>query len=111
MHAMIDDIAEQWEFCGRLWDAEDMKRLLIDQFRRDTIKDPAFAELWKAMRQVDLAPAIDGTGVVALGVQSRRFSKELATAFISWLFAFGDERNIRWTDPTIVPIEAYRETA
>lgn len=98
-HAMIGDIAEQWEFCGRRWDAEDMKRLLIDQFRRDTARDEDLAPLWREMGVVEMAPSIDGSGVVALGIQSRRFPKKLASAFIDWLDAFGAEREVRWSEP------------
>lgn len=98
-HAMIGDIAKQFLFCNRLWDAEDMKRLLIDQFRRDTSNDPDFADEWRSMGIVDMAPSIDGAGVVALGVQSRRFPKRLAICFIEWLYAFGGEHEIVWSDP------------
>lgn len=98
-HAMIGDIAAQWRFCDRSWDPEDMKRLCIDQFRRDTAKDDDLAPLWAGMGTVDLAPSIDGSGVVALGVQSRRFPKRLAMAFIEWLYALGAEHGVVWTDP------------
>ncbi len=108
-HAMLGDIANQWLFCGRKWDREDMKRLCLDQFRRDTIKDPDLAELWKNMGQVDMAPSLDGSGVVALGIQSRRLPKKLATAFVEWLFALGAEHSVIWSDPTIPPADVYVE--
>jgi hypothetical protein len=98
-HAMIGDIADQYVFCERLWDAEDMKRLCIDQFRRDTINDTDFKELWAEVSKIELAPSLDGSGTVALGVQSRRFQKKLAIAFIEWLFAFGSDHDIAWSDP------------
>lgn len=97
-HAMIGDIARQWKFCDREWDAEDMKRLCLDQFKRDTIRDPDFTELWRDMGVVEMAPSLDGYGVVALGIQSRRFPKKLAIAFIEWLFALGAEHNVRWSN-------------
>lgn len=97
-HAMIGDIAKQWKFARRYWDADDMKRLCIDQFRRDTIEDSEFAELWRAMGSIDVAPSFDGSGVVMLGVQSRKFPKKLASAFIEWLFALGAEQGVMWTD-------------
>lgn len=97
-HAMLGDLAGQWLFCGRRWDAEDMKRLCLDQFRRDTVKDPDLAELWRGMGQVDMAPSIDGAGVVALGVQSRKFPKKLASAFVEWLHAFGAEHGVVFED-------------
>lgn len=96
-HAMIGDIARQFQHCGKYWAADDMKRLLIDQFKRDTIKDPDIAPLWTSMGVVDMAPALDGSGVVMLGVQSRRFPLRLAIIFIEWLYAFGSELNIEWT--------------
>lgn len=98
-HAMIGDIAAQYEHCGKKWDEEDMKRLLLDQFRRSTAHDPDLAELWKAMGSTDMAPALDGSGVVMLGVQSRRFPKRLASAFIDWLYSFGAdcEPPIEWS--------------
>lgn len=98
-HAMIGDIARQFQHCGKHWSADDMKRLLIDQFKRDTIKDPDIAPLWASMGIVDMAPALDGSGVVVLGVQSRKFPLKLAIIFIEWLDAFGTELNIEWTEP------------
>lgn len=96
-HAMIGDIARQFEHCGKKWPAEDMKRLLVDQFRRDTAKDPAIAELWNSMGILEMAPALDGSGVVVLGIQTRRFPMRLASIFVEWLFAFGAELNIEWS--------------
>jgi hypothetical protein len=99
-HAMIGDIADQLTLHGRKWDPECMKRLLIDQFRRDTIKDPELAAAWAEHGHIELVPSIDGTGVVMMGIQSRNFSKVLASAFIEWLFAFGAEVEIQWSNET-----------
>lgn len=98
-HAMIGDIARQFEHCGKTWSSEDMKRLLLDQFRRDTFKDPDIAQLWQSMDQVEMAPSLDGSGVVIFGVQTRRFPVKLAAIFIEWLYAFGSELNIQWSQP------------
>jgi len=98
-HAMIGDIARQFEHCGKKWSAEDMKRLLVDQFRRDMFKDPDIAQLWQSMDQVEMAPSLDGSGVVVFGVQTRRFPVKLAAIFIEWLYAFGSELNIQWSQP------------
>lgn len=96
-HAMIGDIARQFQHCGKYWSADDMKRLLIDQFKRDTSKDADIAPLWASMGIVEMAPALDGSGVVMLGVQSRKFPLRLAIIFIEWLYAFGAELDIEWT--------------
>jgi len=97
-HAMIGDIARQFEHCGRKWDADDMKRLLVAQFRSDTIKDVDIGPLWHAMGAIEMAPSLDGSGVVALGIQTRKFPTRLASVFIEWLLAFGAELNIKWSD-------------
>lgn len=96
-HAMLADIAKQLTLHGRLWDAESMKRLCVDQFRRDTAKDPELAECWTSMGQLEMCPSMDGLGIVALGWQTRKFPKKLASALIEWLYALGAETNIQWT--------------
>jgi hypothetical protein len=96
-HAMIGEIAKQWMFCDREWDSEDMKRLLIDQFRRDTVNDDDLKEEWDHVAVIDMAPSIDRKGVVALGVQSKRFTKKLASSFVEWLYAFGAENGVEFT--------------
>lgn len=102
-HAMIADIAEQWHYHGRKWDKEDMKRLLVDAFKHETLANPenyeGFDRLWRQVGELKLAPAIGRDGFVALGEQTRRFPAKLANAFISWLQAFGDEQGVVWTDP------------
>jgi hypothetical protein len=102
-HAMIGDIAEQWHYHGRKWTSEDMKRLLVDAFKHETLANPAnyegFDRLWRQVGELKLAPAIGRDGFVALGEQTRRFPSKLANAFISWLQAFGDEQGVVWTDP------------
>ncbi|KVN92577.1 recombination protein NinB [Burkholderia ubonensis] len=92
-HAMIGDIAGQVQLLGRRWDREDMKRLLVDQFVRDM--KAAGTPLHNSGSVV---PSIDGTGIVQLGVQTRGFRKAEASAFIEWLFAFGAENNVRWSE-------------
>lgn len=98
-HAMIGDIARQYEHAGRKWDTDDMKRLLVAAFKHETKDDPELAEAWKVMGDVELAPPIVGNGYVLLGTQTKKFPKALATAFIEWLYAFGAENGIRWTEP------------
>ncbi len=91
-HAMIADIARQYDFCGKRLDPETFKRLAIDQFRADT-KDE-FAEEWRRVGSFELSPSLDGSRVVMLGPQSRKFPKRLASAFVEWLYAFAANNNI-----------------
>ena len=99
MHAMIGDIARQYQHAGRKWSAEDMKRVLLDQFQRDTMNDPDIGPLWGAAGQMRMAPAFDGSGVVVLGATSKKFSSRLTACAIEWLYALGAELNIEWSEP------------
>jgi hypothetical protein len=92
-HAMIGDIAAQVPLLGRHWDREDMKRLLVDQFVRD------MKNAGSPLRNSgSVVPSLDGTGIVQLGVQTRGFLKAEASAFIEWLFAFGAENEVLWSE-------------
>jgi hypothetical protein len=92
-HAMIGDIAAQVPLLGRQWDREDMKRLLVDQFVRD------MKNMGTPLRNAgSVVPSIDGTGIVQLGVQTRGFLKAEASAFIEYLFAFGAENEVLWSE-------------
>jgi len=97
-HAMIGEIAKQYEHCGKKWSDEDMKRLLIDSFKRDTRNDPDFKEYWDEDSKTEMMPSLDGSGVVMLGTQSRKFPKRVAIAFIEWLYSFGADANIIFTE-------------
>jgi hypothetical protein len=92
-HAQIGDIAKQYKFMGQLWDAEDMKRLLIDAFVR--VMKGAGTPIKGGGR---IVPSLDGTGFVQLGVQSRDFTVSQASEFIEYLNAFGAENGIEWSD-------------
>ena len=107
-HAMIGDCARQCQHLNRQLDAATWKRLLVDQFRRDTLNDEEIREYWKR-NAPEFIPALDGSAVVMLGEQTRRFPKRVAAAFIEWLFAFGGERDVKWSDPTVVPDETLQE--
>jgi hypothetical protein len=82
-HAMIGDIAKQAQHMGAKWSAEDWKRLLVDQFLRETENI-----------QGKIVPNLDGTGIVQLGLQTRKFTKEQASEFVEWLYAWSAENGI-----------------
>lgn len=84
-HAMIGEIAKQAEHLGAKWDAESWKRLLVDQFLRENGKGGN-----------RVLPNLDGTGIVQLGFQTRKFSKEQASEFVEWLLAWGAEHGITY---------------
>ena len=82
-HAMINDIAKQAEHMGAKWSADDWKRLLVNQFMRDSGNSGG-----------KIIPNLDGTGIVQLGLQTRNFTKEQANEFIEWLYSWSANNGI-----------------
>ena len=82
-HAMINDIAKQAQHLGAKWSSEDWKRLLVDQYLREA-QD----------KQSKIIPNLDGTGIVQLGLQTRKFTKEQASEFVEWLYAWAAENGV-----------------
>ena len=92
-HAQIGDIAESCRYYGKQVDDQTWKRLLVDQFRRETINDPDLAPLWVG-RGVEMMLNLDGTGVVVMGEQTKLFPKVLASAFIEWLDCYEAQNKV-----------------
>ena len=82
-HAIIGDIAKQAQHMGSKWSAEDWKRLLVDKFMR---------EHWQT--DLTIIPNLDSTGIVQLGIQTRKFTKEQASEFVEFLQAWAAENGV-----------------
>ena len=106
-HQMIDEIAKVWTTPnGRRLDRESMKRILLDQFQADTIRDPEYAEAWRDFGEIEMIPSMDGKRIVMLGIQSRNFGKVLGGGFIDWLDAVGADLGIVWEKSLAPDVEA-----
>jgi len=93
-HAMMADIAQQATYAGKKWDEYDMKRILIDEFA-DEMRN-AGTPLHHDGR---IIPSENGLRVIQLGVQSSRFWVKEAAQFIEFLYAFGADRGVEWSEP------------
>lgn len=93
-HAMIGDISKQCEFMGEKRDADDWKRLLVDAFAK-VMRDSG-TPLHHDGRVI---PSLDFQRVVQLGIQTSDFWVREASEFVEYLYAFGSERNVRWSEP------------
>jgi NinB protein len=81
-HAIIGDIAKQAQHMGAKWDSETWKRLLVDKYCRETgLNSQIMANL-------------DNDGLVQLGFQTRKFSKEQASEFVEFLLAWCAENGV-----------------
>ena len=87
-HAMIGEIAKQAQHLGAKWDSESWKRLLVDQFCKDN-----------GLKTGAVIPNLAGDGIVQLGQQTRKFTKEQASEFVEWLHAWGATNGIHFETP------------
>lgn len=99
-HAMIGDISDHVK--GDLADPEDAKRILISAFRIDT--RVILAKEWAEFGDVRMGRGLRGE-VVLLGIQSRYFPVALASAFIDWLYSFGADVGVAWSERGIELME------
>lgn len=96
-HAMFGDIARQCEFMGSKRDSEDWKRLLVDAFAH------AMREAGTPLHHDGrVVPSLDGQRVVQLGIQTRDFYVREAAEFITYLYAWGAEQGVLWSEPAEV---------
>lgn len=86
-HSIIGEVAKQAQHLGAMWSADDWKRLLLDAFARETGRTHG-----------KVIPNLDKTGVVEVGIQSRKFSKADASEFIEWLYAWAVNNGVTLSD-------------
>jgi hypothetical protein len=84
--AMLTDVARQHEHFGQRYEPDAWKILFL-------------TALGKELR---LAPALDGKGVVALGTSSSKLSKSEMSDLLEFMMAWGAENGIVWSDPNLV---------
>ena len=77
-HSIIHQIAKQARHLGSSWDAESWKRLLVDAYTK---------EQWSESSG-QVIPNLTGDGIVQLGLQTRKFTKQQASEFTEWLMAW-----------------------
>jgi hypothetical protein len=82
-HAIIGDIAKQAQHMGAKWSAEDWKRLLVQEFCRQA-----------GLESGQIIPNLAGDGIVQLGRQTRKFTKEQASEFVEFLLAWSAENGV-----------------
>ena len=82
-HAIIGDIAKQAQHMGAKWDAEDWKRLLVQEFCKE-----------KGLSTGRVIPNLSGDGICQLGQQTRKFSKEQASEFVEFLMAWASQHGV-----------------
>ena len=93
-HAMIGDIAKQCKFMDQRRDLDDWKRLLVDAFAK--VMRDAGTPIHHDGR---VLPSLDFERVVQLGIQTKDFYVAEAAQFIEYLYSFGADRGVLWSEP------------
>ena len=79
LHARISEIAERMEWCGKRWDAETWKRLLVGAWTR-ALNEP-----------VMMLPALDGHGVEIVFRRTSALTKRECSDLLEWINAWAAE--------------------
>jgi hypothetical protein len=82
-HSIIGEIAKQAQHAGARWDTESFKRLLINQWAKETGRSEG-----------KVVPSLDGERIVQLGLQTRHFTKAEASEFTEWLIYWCSENGV-----------------
>lgn len=83
MWAMLTDVATQKEHAGRRYTPDQWKVLFMHA----------------CGREVQSIPALDGTTFIPWGQSSSDLSKDEMSELIEFLFAWGAENGVVWSDP------------
>jgi len=73
-------------------------------------------EVWKdlitgTLRKCLILPNLDGTGFVMCGLSTRKMSKANFCELIEYIYAFGAEKNVIWSEKSLEIYAGYREAA
>ena len=92
-HAILGQIAKQASHLGSKWSTEDWKRLHLYNWHRERGERPS-----------QLIQALDGEGLVQLGLQSSKLSREEAIEFTEYLMAWCAQNGITIHEVPQTPI-------
>ena len=88
---MLADVAGQVVWYGQQLSKEDWKHIFT-----------------ASLTEQRVVPSLDG-GFVVLGQSTRRMSREQLSQLIELIYAFGAERGVQWSEPSLEIYEQHRE--
>jgi len=96
-HSIFNEVAKQCQHLNQQFDSEGWKRLLVDQFRTEMLADPQCDDKIREdlAGAVKMVPSLDGRSIVSIGLQTRKFRRRTAAAFLDWLNAWTVEHDVR----------------
>lgn len=99
-HSCYRDLARDALLAGAKAEAELWKESLKYAFYLATKDDPEYAADWKR-RKPRMVPLIDGDGFIMTPIESKRFTKAMYGAYITFLHATGDQRGVKWSKTSL----------
>lgn len=94
-HSALRDLSKHVEIDGALRDAMVWKRYTLAAFYAETREMDEFREEWRTLG----ALLIQGQHLIT--VTSTDFSKSLASAYLTFLHALGDEQGVKWSQTSL----------
>lgn len=85
LHAMLSDISHQVEHAGKKWNVLIWKRLCTAAWLREEGESAT------------MIPAVDGNGFDVIYEKTSKLGVKKFASLIEWVFAFGSEHGVRWT--------------
>lgn len=89
LHPMIRDISRQVEWFGMMHNEDQWKEIITGSFEN-----------------CDFVPGING-GLVMIGARTSRYSKQRFSELIEYIYAFGAEKNVVWSEPALKVYQEY----
>ena len=86
LHAMLGDLEKQIEHYGQKYTVSIWKRLCIASWLRAEGENPIMIQ------------ALDGHGIDVIFEKSSKLSVKRMTSLIEWVYMFGAENNVVWTE-------------
>ena len=87
LHAMLGDISKQVKWFERHWSILIWKRLVTASWLRECGENPI------------MIPALDGNGIDIIFEKTSKLGVKKMASLIEWVYMFGAEKNVIWSEP------------
>lgn len=94
-HSVLNDLSKQVELDGEMREAAVWKRATLAAFFEETRQMDEHREEWRALGALLIQ------GQLLTTVTSTDFSKTLASAYLTFLHAIGDEQSVKWSPTSL----------
>ena len=103
-HALIGDIAKQCVVEGRTYHQRIWKAWLVDQFEQELLANGERLRV-----QSEVVMSLDKKRLLSIRPSTTELSVKEAAQFIEFLFAFGTQEGVRFSDRALAAYDDYKE--